>query len=299
MTIYGGVGSARALVRMGTAPAGVRGELIGGGKRRECQGWTQGATARLKALLASVDFDELTKTHELFGVTVTFRDCPETARDCKRVWNAWIRRLKRRFGPIAYVWVMEWQERGVPHYHVLLAIPKKAMIVDSVCSVTGRVFYAMGPVREAVLGSWLKASRRYGTQAIGQDMEGVRSLSDFQGYLVKHVFRSVDHYQRDREHMPSGWDGAPGRVWGRSRNLVLIEAVRVELGPGAYLRASRALVRVVGKQLGHLVANKKRRDWSAEKLTAYLVKTRTVAWKGLSVWLTPQDSLEFWRAINA
>jgi len=52
-------------------------------------------------------------------ITVTFPGNPTEKQTCK-VWDAFLDNLRKTYGITQYVWVKEYQKRGVIHYHILL-----------------------------------------------------------------------------------------------------------------------------------------------------------------------------------
>jgi len=64
-------------------------------------------------------------------VTLTYKDVdawkPEHIADFMKTVNAW---GKRKGFTLPYVWVMELQKRGAPHFHVLLWIPKRLRLPE-------------------------------------------------------------------------------------------------------------------------------------------------------------------------
>jgi len=51
--------------------------------------------------------------------TFTFKDNLTQVAEANAVWSKFARRLKQRFGPMKYLAVTEFQERGAVHYHVI------------------------------------------------------------------------------------------------------------------------------------------------------------------------------------
>ena len=54
---------------------------------------------------------------------LTYHDCtPADGRDTKKHLNRFLNKLRRRFPGVCYLWVLEFQKRGTPHYHVFLSL---------------------------------------------------------------------------------------------------------------------------------------------------------------------------------
>jgi hypothetical protein len=91
-------------------------------KRGEINGWSAGAVRQHTRWLRSVDTTQLDGLG--VAVTLTVRDCPESAAVWARLRNALQERL-RRAGLLRWHWVTEWQRRGVPHLHLAVYAPSE------------------------------------------------------------------------------------------------------------------------------------------------------------------------------
>lgn len=56
-------------------------------------------------------------------VTFTFRDNIQDVQEANKHWNAFIKRLRRKYDGFKYIAVVEFQKRGAVHYHMLSDIP--------------------------------------------------------------------------------------------------------------------------------------------------------------------------------
>lgn len=192
--------------------------------RGEVQGWSEGATRRNTQFLMSIIETRL----DGYGVavTLTLRDCPETAQDWHKIRKAWTERM-RRAGMIRLHWVTEWQRRGVPHLH-------------------GAIWF---PDRESALGvleAWEAVASKYGASLPAQHARRIDGAVGWFQYMAKHAARGVKHYQRSSTNIPEGWKNKTGRVWGSSGDWPIQEAVKVNLqdqhGDGGWF-AFRRLIR--------------------------------------------------------
>jgi hypothetical protein len=96
---------------------GEKGEQIGGGKRKPVSKFSVESRRRLMQRIATVDRSKL----PLF-VTLTYPASFPTARESKKHLDNFHKRMRRRFRPEpgrGYIWKLEPQERGAPHYHLL------------------------------------------------------------------------------------------------------------------------------------------------------------------------------------
>lgn len=93
----------------------------GGGKRGEVRGFSAASRSRLRGR-----FGDLRREEVGMGLFVTLTYPVEVGRDvdCKAHLDAFMKRLHRRWPNAAAVWRKEWQQNGMPHYHLLvLGVP--------------------------------------------------------------------------------------------------------------------------------------------------------------------------------
>lgn len=89
---------------------------VGGGKRGAVKGFSRQSRARLMETIAKVK----TAAELPDFVTLTYPDnFPDVARS-KRDIRVFQKRLVRRFPDCGYIWKLEPQERGAPHFHLLV-----------------------------------------------------------------------------------------------------------------------------------------------------------------------------------
>ena len=193
-------------------------------KRGEVSGWSDGAVRRNTRFLMSVEEGRLTGAGVAF--TLTVRDCPPTAAEWHRIRRAWEKRMARA-GMLRLHWVTEWQRRGVPHLHGAIWFPDAYRTAE-------------------VIEAWMAVAGAYGAAWWGQHARPIDGPVGWFQYLAKHASRSSKHYQRSPEHIPEGWRRRTGRVWGKSGDWPVRDAVRFELedqrGDGGWF-AFRRLVR--------------------------------------------------------
>lgn len=90
-------------------------------ERGEITEWTSRAQKRLGFIAANTEVEFLTM------VTLTYPAEWETdGKEVKRHLNLFLKRLARRFEH-SYLWFLEFQERGAPHYHILTTISHLAI----------------------------------------------------------------------------------------------------------------------------------------------------------------------------
>lgn len=121
---------------------------------------------------------------------------PYNGRKIKEHLNTFLQWLRRK--NIKYVWVLEFQERGAPHYHIVV----NADFVDK--NELSERWYK-------IVGSGDEKHLRAGTR-----INAIRSKKGISGYLVSY-FKKYN-----QKTPPEGFENV-GRFWGNSRNLLVYE----------------------------------------------------------------------------
>lgn len=164
-------------------------------RRGKVDGWNSHTASRHLKWLMSVQPEALSG-HDLYAFTLTTRSLPPDASDWQRLRNSWLVEVRRAVPAVLYTWVVEWQGRGAPHLHGMLAVPS-------------------GTPRETVLGlcykTWPRVASAYGALPCGQDCRPSPGTSGWFAYMGKHSGRSASH--RQRAGRPKGWTST-GRLWG-------------------------------------------------------------------------------------
>jgi len=136
----------------------------------------------------------------------------------------WRKRLFAKCPRAAFVWKLEPQKRGAPHFHLL---------------VLGVPFIATAWLSQSwyeVVGSRDERHLRAGTQ-----VQPVRSHRGVLSYAAK--------YTAKREQLPDDWQGGVGRWWGMyGREHIGIAWEWRPLSQPAFWRACRAAYRLIGSR---------------------------------------------------
>lgn len=173
-------------------------------KRGDILGWTAATARRQLKWLWAVDSTALTGVG--YAVTLTLRNCPETAADFHRFRRAWLKRVER-MGAIRIHWVIEWTARGVPHLHAAVYFEEQL------------------PREEWLAVHWMLAVGDENVTGLqGQDVKKISGALGWLKYLSKHAGRGASHYQR-RGH-PEGWDRT-GRMWGHTGQWPVVEPIEI------------------------------------------------------------------------
>jgi hypothetical protein len=168
--------------------------------RGKIRAWSEGSARRLAFIAANADL--------FFGchMTLTYRAAQESwetvgdrnrrfVQRCKADLHRFLRALRAELGE--YLWVREFQERGVVHFHVLAE-------------------HNLPESRAAE--AWARASGQFGDEAVlrhGVKVDPIKSQRGARHYLGKYIGKEK------QKELPAGVDGA-GRWWGRSRGLRLM-----------------------------------------------------------------------------
>ncbi len=127
-------------------------------------------------------------------VTLTYpAEYPCNGRETKAHLNAFLQFLRRK--GIKCVWVLEFQSRGAPHYHVIVSefIPKE--------EIAERWYRIVGSGDEKHLRA-------------GTGISAIRSKEQLYGYVSNYIKKL------DQKIPPEEFEDV-GRFWGSSRNLLI------------------------------------------------------------------------------
>lgn len=194
------------------------------GKRQACKGWTAAAARRCRNFLMTIDDSRLPSPSIGMAYTLTVRDCPPDSKEWGRCRDNLRRRLIRA-GAFCDHWVTEWQQRGVPHLHGFAffdfdQVKARSPFTRDLPTPTEPIELAAMTehlsqlLRMEIRSAWLDVSGPFGSGKRGQYVMGLTGLIGWSQYLAKHSSRSADHYQRQRDMLPEGWQTS-GKLWGK------------------------------------------------------------------------------------
>lgn len=164
----------------------------GGGGRGEVVRLSNASLKRL-AFVANnthVDLDVM--------LTLTYPSrWPASGKECKRHLNAMLQWIRRRVDPFSYLWFLEFQRRGAPHFHLMYA--SRGVRLDA-AEVGGRwaSICDMGDENHA---------------AAGTRIEKIRNKNGAGRYCAKYASKA------EQKEPPTQFRDV-GRFWGHSRDLV-------------------------------------------------------------------------------
>ena len=139
----------------------------------------------------SVDFDVM--------VTLTYPgEFPTDGKRVKANLNAWLTWLRGEFDGVSYLWFLEFQKRGAPHFHVLIA----------------NGFKVSGDIKRDVSERWYRivGSGDERHLVAGTRVEKVREKDGARRYAVKYAQKA------EQKTVPDEYRSV-GRFWGHSRDV--------------------------------------------------------------------------------
>ena len=158
-------------------------------------GWSPSSIRRNTAFLYGIDHRLLTGFG--YAATLTTRLCPPTSDQWHKIRRSLIEWLRRR-GMIRLHWVIEWQRRGVPHFHLAFWLPERMS----------------GEFLVDFLHHWRKLTDHLESAVGSQHVTPIDDANGWFQYVSKHAARGLSHYQRSPENVPPEWQGKTGRMWG-------------------------------------------------------------------------------------
>jgi len=158
-------------------------------------------------------------------VTLTYPDRFPTVQEAKRDLKVFLQRLNRRFPEAGYIWKLEPQERGAPHYHLLLWGAKEYDLFEW----TVKTWFEMagqGDINHLLFHSGaLHGSKRC--------VERVRSFKGVWFYAAKYLGKTFQVAEWGKT-----WTG---RFWGvgRPENIPFGLEEEIDLTPGQAVKLMR------------------------------------------------------------
>ena len=138
---------------------------------------------------------------------LTYHQAAPDGATAKKHLNAWLMALRRAVPGVGYLWILEFQSRGVPHFHVWLTAPYSEALWKRLGAAWHRLAEPSSPEH-----LWWHTEERRGTNGKQQrsfmpwEMKGA-------GYLRKYMSKEA------QKCVPPGF-GWCGRFWGCTRGLV-------------------------------------------------------------------------------
>jgi len=197
----------------------------GGGKRSDITIFSAASRRRLISFLFSLE-----KSPDVM-VTLTYPDRWESdCRKWKRDLDVFLKRVSYKFPDYWFVWKLEFQKRGAPHFHLLGSFGGGVVVNQALREWVSRAWYE-------VVGSGDEKHLKAGT-----NVEVLDSNKKVRAYVCKYIAK---------EDVPKGEDGKPikvGRWWGKSGNVPAIVKIAVRLNYNEWVLVKRLVKRWVKAQ---------------------------------------------------
>lgn len=161
--------------------------------RKEIQSFSAASKRRLK-FTAGNAFPSLVSQFAM-----TYHKRQPTGQEVKKDLNLFLTHLRKRFPDVAYLWVLEFQTRKTPHFHLFLSLPQDT---PGLHKFLADRWHQVAEADSADHLWWHHRDENFIAWEMGSG-----------GYLCKYL---------DKEHqkaVPEGFTGV-GRFWGSSRGLV-------------------------------------------------------------------------------
>lgn len=246
--ISNAVGGSVARVRL----PGV-GKRKGGGKRGKVGGFSSGGRRRLLERLHEVDRSRVPDRSVAF-VTLTWPKVFPGPDGAKVRLVAFLARLRRAWGRIASFWKLEPQERGAPHFHLLVFW---GVSIDEVEAEKRLKWCAAVWFELAGGGDPNHLAVHLGQKGNKPCHEIVGSWEGVLRYAGKYVGKPVEDYDLEDEWLKGAWRW-PGRWWGvRGGEVLPRRVVEVEVPR----RVAYQFKRCCRRYLEHQATGRHRIGW--------------------------------------
>lgn len=172
---------------METAPP-LRGEILG---------FSEQSRRKLRFLVGN------TSTRLISQFCLTYHNSNPDGATVKKHLNAWLTNLRKNYSGVAYLWILEFQSRGVPHFHVWLSLPVESKL------------------HSYLANSWNRIADPGSNEHLRFHLHK-RNFIEWDMYSSSYLTKYLDkEYQKA---VPVGFVGC-GRFWGNSRALLAIPEV--------------------------------------------------------------------------
>lgn len=200
-------------------------------KKEKITRFSKSSRRTLWKVLSRIQFKKL---HHGFFITLTYHDnFPVEKEKFKADIKYYLDRLKHVFPEIRYLWKLEFQKRGAPHFHLMTFFPKYYKIEDY------SIFFL------CIRKSWFDRSGCSCVSCMKRavDIRPISSYRSASSYLGKYMAKVDDDLIID----------FPGRFWGKSADLPIQEEILIRLTSDEFLRV-RSLAKRLLKSRGVISA---------------------------------------------
>jgi len=201
-------------------------------KRKKCRGKIKNFSRASRNRLM-MKMSKLNRNKTPYFLTLTYPSSWPSVRETKIHLSSFIKRLKRRYGDdLGYIWKLEFQKRGAPHYHLFL---------------WGINDYG-SELMSWIADSWAEVCKMDDENHVkaGTSIQKIRTWKGVRSYSAKY-FGKIDENEREK---------GIGRVWGIGGNVPFSDVVRMEIDARQrhiLLRYLRKRVRVDSKRMRNFI----------------------------------------------
>jgi hypothetical protein len=215
-------------------------------------------------------------------ITLTYREYTDNFEEWKADLNRFVCSFRYHFPTLAGIWRLEFQERGAPHYHLLLWLGERSTV---------------GGVEDTARNCWLNAIGQHSraNQEHGITVEHVADFRECAFYISLYAAKDA----QDRKDIQTGREWG---CWGKERlNLLPIETLNLcANGLRLFRRITRrayvARQRSNGKRCGNFL-HALRRPQPFTAFCSYAEARRVVCWVAANVEAILADNVG--RCLNA
>ncbi len=196
------------IVRKATNPEELTSRLVGA-KRGVIEDLSGSSRRNLAFVAANTE-----KTLSSF-ITLTYpTDFPCDGKKVKRHLHAFLAALRRRFGRTDYLWFLEFQKRGAPHFHLFSSIQLPGPLVVLRRQLRSRDAEVNPEMQEWVSEAWFRivGSKDDRHLRAGSCWEALRKADGAARYVAKEAYKTFQKVVPDRYHNV-------GRFWGTSKGF--------------------------------------------------------------------------------
>lgn len=137
-------------------------------------------------------------------LTLTFAKVVTNGKMVKAHLNLFLTKMRYHFKGLGYIWFLEFQKRGAPHFHVLLTIS-----VDEVSRETIAKLWA-DCIEDKGGKDWKNVIK---VHSFVKQWENIREEQGAKRYMLKYALKP------EQKVVPKAYRNV-GRFWGNSRNVV-------------------------------------------------------------------------------
>ena len=168
----------------------------GGGKRGRISKFTPASRNRMQQFCSSISRRSIA-TGSWASVTLTYHLRQVTPVEAKVHLKSFAAAMRRQWGPLGTIWKLEAQERGAPHFHLLVQL-KQVVGVDAFAAWATEAWHAIAEPESPLHLRWHRGELGNGNKHC------VHAVVDFEEFLYASKYAS-----KPQGEVP-GWDW-PGR----------------------------------------------------------------------------------------